>query len=143
MRLATVQSVDPVKRMIVLQVPGAPGERAYRAGPNVPDLGRLPPGTKVRVKVSEDLTVFVSNDGQLPGADGVPAVSASSAKVLSVDPSYRLLTLQYPDRQKQTFKVGREVQLAQMQAGDNVMIQTPEIVSLSVRKHWLAGVSMW
>ena len=156
-RLATVQSVDPVKRMIVLQVPGTgaaaavtgtavagtPGERAYRAGPNVPDLGHLPPGTKVRARVSENLTVYVSNDGRLPGAEGVPVVNTPSAKVLSVDPSYRLLTLQYPDRQVQTFKVGREVQLSQMQAGDAVMIQTPEIVSLSVGNHWLAGVPMW
>ena len=64
---------------------------------------------------------------------GVPEVSGSTARILSLDPSYRILTLQSPNGEAQTFKVGLDVQLGQMQAGDDVMIRAPQIVSLSMR----------
>ena len=134
MRRAVVQSVDPDTRMIVMQVPGTTGTQVYRAGPNVSDLDHLTPGARVAARVAEELTVYVSPDGRLPGDDGTTP-TGTHAKVLSVDPSYRLLTLQHADGRTQTFKVGLEVDLKQMQSGDAVMIQTPrEIVSLSVRK---------
>ena len=134
MRSAVVQSIDPDTRMIVMQVPGITGTQVYRAGPNVSDLDHLTPGTRVAARVAEELTVYVSPDGRLPGDDGTIPPGAH-AKVLSVDPSYRLLALQHADGRTQTFKVGPEVELKQMQSGDAVMIQTPrEIVSLSVRK---------
>jgi hypothetical protein len=136
-RRAVVQSVDPDTRMIVLQVRGTTGTQVYRAGANVSDLDHLTPGATVVARVAEELTVYVSPDGRLPGDDSTTP-TGTHWKVLSVDPSYRLLTLQDPDGRTQTFKVGLEVELKQMQSGDAVMIQTPrEIVSLSVRKRWL------
>jgi hypothetical protein len=72
--------------------------------------------------VTQELTVYISRDGRLPGSDSMPA-EAAKAKVLLVDRSYRLLSLQYPDGRTQTFKVGLDVKLAQMQPGDDVMIQ--------------------
>jgi hypothetical protein len=133
-RSAVVQSVDPGTRRVVMQVPGNTGTEIYRAGPNVSDLGHLTPGARVTARVAEELTVYVSPDGRLPGSDGTTP-AGTQAKVLSVDPSYRLLTLQHPDGRMQTFKVGLEVELKQMQSGDAVMIQSPrEIVSLSVHK---------
>ena len=132
-RLAVVQSVDAETRTVVIQIPGTPGVHTYRASPDVPDLARLHAGTKVRATVSEELTVYVSPDGRLPGAGGVPEVSGSTARILSLDPSYRVLTLQSPNGEAQTFKVGLDVQLGQMQAGDDVMIRAPQIVSLSMR----------
>ena len=56
---AIVQSVDAATRTIVMQVPGTPGARAYKAGLQVPDLGRLQAGTSVRAQVAEELTVYV------------------------------------------------------------------------------------
>jgi hypothetical protein len=56
-----------------------------------------------------------------------------TARILALDPSYRVLTLQNPDGQTEDFKVGLEVRLGEMQAGDQVLIQAPEIVSLDVR----------
>jgi len=132
---AVVQSVDAGTRTIVMQVPGTPGVRAYRASPGVPDLelGRLHQGTPVRALVSEQLTVYVSGDGKLPGASGEVAGTAATAKILSLDPSYRVLTLQSPDGGTHIIKVGLEMRLGQMQAGDDVLIQAPEILSLSLR----------
>jgi len=132
-RNAVVQSVDPDTRRVVMQVSGTPGTEVYRAGPNVSALDHLTPGAKVSARVAEQLTVYVSPDGRLPGDNGTTP-AGTQAKVLSVDPSYRLLTLQQADGRTQTFKVGLEVELKQMQSGDAVMIQAPrEIVSLSVR----------
>ena len=130
---ATVQSVDAQTRTIVLEVPGTPGLHSYRAGQQVSDLDRLRAGARVRATVSEELTVYVSSDGELPGTDGTPARKAPTARILSLDPSYRVMTLQKPDGQTEDFKVGLEVRLGQMQAGDQVLIQAPEIVSLSLR----------
>ena len=132
-RGAVVQSVDPGTRKVVLQVPGTPGTQEYRASPNVSGLDHLTPGARVTARVAEELTVYVAPDGQIPGDQG-KTPTGTPAKVLSVDPSYRLLALQHPDGRSQTYKVGLEVELQQMQSGDDVMIQTPrEIVSLSVR----------
>jgi hypothetical protein len=134
MRRAVVQSVDPDTRTVVMQIPGTPGTQAYRAGPNVSDLAHLTPGATVTAKVAEELTVYVAPDGGLPGDDG-KTLAGTPAKVLSVDSSYRLLTLQLPDGRAPTYKVGLEVELNQIQSGDAVMIQTPrELVSISVRR---------
>lgn len=133
LRHAIVQSVDAEKRTIVVQIPGTPGVHSYRAGLQVPDLNRLQAGARVRATVSEELTVYVSHDGRLPGSDGVPGGTESTAKILSLNPSYRVLTLQSRDGETQAFKVGLEVRLGQMQAGDEVLIRAPEIVSLAVR----------
>lgn len=133
LRRAIVQSVDAQTRTIVLEVPGTPGVHSYRASRQVSDLDRLHAGAMVRATVSEELTVYVSSDGGLPGTDGVPGGMEPTARILSLDPSYRVMTLQKPDGQTEDFKVGLEVRLGEMQAGDQVLIQAPEIVSLSVR----------
>jgi hypothetical protein len=131
-RLGVVQSVNAATRTVVMQVPGTPGVHTYTASQRVTDLGRLHEGTKVRATVSEELTVYVSSDGRPPGAD-VPEGMEPTARILSLDPSFRVLTLQNRDGGRETFKVGLDVRLDQMQAGDDVMIQTAEIVSLAAR----------
>jgi len=134
-RRAVVHSVDPQARTIVMQIPGTPGMHSYRAGPKVSGLDQLHAGAIVRATVSEELTVYVSSDGRLPGtpAGGAAGGTEPTARILSLDPSYRVLTLMSPDGATRTFKVGLEVRLGQMQAGDDVVIQAPEIVSLAAR----------
>ena len=70
------------------------------------------------------------HDGQLPDARGTVSVDA---RVLMVDPSYRLLTLQYPDGQKETFKVPLGTRLEQMEGGDSVVIRPLEVLALRRR----------
>jgi len=69
----------------------------------------------------------VLRDGQLPGAGAAPAVHA---RVLAVDPSYRLLKLQYPDGENETIKVPLGTKLEQMEAGDSVVIRPVEVIAL-------------
>jgi len=124
MRAATVQSAEPRERTIVLQAAGEASSRIYRADRKISGLDRIIPGATVQVSFLEELTICVG------------ATQAPTAKVLAVDPSYRLLTLQYPDGRNETLKVGLDVKLGLMQAGDDVTIQRLEVVALAVRKPW-------
>lgn len=131
---AIVRSVNPSARTIVLQVMGTASARTYRVGRAVAGFDRITPGEMAHAIVLERLTVYVSNG--LPAAEGAYDTVMSGTKVLSVDTSYRLLTLQYAAGQNETFKVGAEVDLKRMQAGDDVAIEPLEVVALAVRRPW-------
>lgn len=133
---AIVRSVDASARSIVLSTPGDSAAVSYRVGPEVRKLDRIKVGDRVRVTVAEELAVYVLRDGRLLGPGGVPVPEAiaSNARVLSVDPSYRLLTLKFPNGYTETLKVHRRVMLDEMGAGDAVVIRPVEIVALRVRK---------
>jgi len=127
-----VQAVDPGARTLVLGArEGA--TYTYRAGAQVDNLERIKAGDTVRATVAEELTVYVLRDGQLPGTDGTPRTISFDARVLLVDPSYRLLTLRYPDGRDETFKVALGVKLGEMEAGDAVVIRPLEVRSVQVR----------
>ncbi|HXW73414.1 MAG TPA: hypothetical protein VEK10_01260 [Steroidobacteraceae bacterium] len=129
---ATVQSVDPGARTLVL-APGQGATRTYKAGPQVQNLDRIKAGDTVRATVAEELTVYVLRGGQLSGAGGTHQTIASDARVLWVDPSYRLLILRYPDGRDETLKVPLGVKLGEMEAGDDVVIRPLELRSLQVQ----------
>jgi hypothetical protein len=100
----------------------------------VANIHQIRAGDKVQATVAQELTIYVLKNGQVPGTGGEPETLEAGAKVLSVDPSYRLLTLQYPNGQAQTFKVGLDVKLREMEPGDIVVIRTMELIALRVEK---------
>jgi hypothetical protein len=124
---AVVSSVDRSAGTVVLRSSGKPETSTYKLAPKVSGLDDIKAGDVVRATVTEDLTIYVLHDGQLPDARGTVSVDA---RVLMVDPSYRLLTLQYPDGQKETFKVPLGTRLEQMEAGDSVVIRPLEVLAL-------------
>jgi hypothetical protein len=121
---AVVSSVDRSAGTIVLRTPGKAETSTYRLGPKVSGLEDIKVGDVVQATVAEDLTVYLLRDGQLP--DGTVSVDA---RVLAVDPSYRLLRVQYPDGQNETFKVPLGTKLEQMESGDSVVIRR-EVLAL-------------
>jgi hypothetical protein len=127
---AVVESVDPAASTIVLRAPGTSVTSTYKVAPDVSNFRDIKPGELVEATVAEELSVYVLRDGRLPGAAGASEEIAVDARVLSVDPSYRLLRLQYPNGQNETFKVPLEVKLRQMTAGDSVVISSVEVVAL-------------
>lgn len=127
-----VQSTDGATRTIVLQISSTAAASAYKAAPEVENFDQIKAGDRVKARVTEELAIYVLRDGQLPGTGGAPETIATNAKVLSVDPSYRLLRVQHPHGLNETFKVGREVRLELMEAGDDVVIRPVE--ALRVRK---------
>jgi hypothetical protein len=124
---AVVSSLDRNSGTVVLRSTGKPETSTYKLAPKVSGLDDIKAGDVVQATVTEDLTIYVLHDGQLPDARGTVSVDA---RVLMVDPGYRLLTLQYPDGQKETFKVPLGTRLEQMEAGDSVVIRPLEVLAL-------------
>ena len=130
---AIVQALDATVRTIVL-MSGDGKTVTYSVSPSVANFDGIRSGDQVRATVAEELAIYVLRKGQLPHADGVPESITVNARVLLVDPSYRLLMLQYPDGRDETFKVGLDVKLEQMAAGDSVVIRPLEALALQVEK---------
>jgi hypothetical protein len=131
--LVTVQSIDAERRVIVLNF--SDGTTAtFKPGPQAANIHQIRAGDKVQATVAQELTIYVLKNGQVPGTDGKPEALEADAKVLRVDPSYRLLTLQFPNGQAQTFKVGLDVKLLEMEPGDIVVIRTLELIALRKEK---------
>jgi hypothetical protein len=130
---ATVESIDADRGVIALKF--ADGLAAtIKPPPGVADFSKIRAGDKGRARVAQELSVYVLIDGRLPGDDGKPKAVRTDAKVLQIDTAYRLLTLQYPNRQVEIFKVGLDAKLSAMEAGDSVTIETTELLALKVKK---------
>lgn len=123
---AVVAAIDRSAGTIVLRTHGMAETAKYRTGPKLADLTDIKAGDVVQVTVAEELAVYVLRDGELPGQGRM----AADARVLAVDPSYRLLRLQYPNGRSETLKVPIGTRLEQMSAGDSVVIEPIEVLAL-------------
>ena len=129
----TVQSVDAERQTVILNF--ADGMTStVSSGAAVANLSKIRAGDKIRATVAQELSVYVLKGGQLPGADGKLESIKSDAKILTIEPSYRLLTLQYPNRRVEILKVGLDADLHSMEAGDDVVIETTQLLALRVQK---------
>jgi hypothetical protein len=132
---ATVESVDRVARTLGLSGPGIP-VTVCRIGRGVRDWGDIRIGDRVRARIEEVLTVYLPPVNEA-GGPGVSVGSRSpDARVLVVDPSYRVLKVQYPNGGTEAFKVGLHMPMSDLEAGDFVAIRRAEVVELHVRRQW-------
>jgi hypothetical protein len=131
---ARVESLDRAARTVVLSVRGIPLP-ACKVGWSVHAWDEIRPGDEVRATIKEVLTLYVAaaNEGSGPGV-GTRSLRPD-ARVLVADPSYRLLTIQYPSGQTAAFKVGLHTRMNDIEAGDAVVIRRMEAVELRVRRH--------
>jgi hypothetical protein len=126
---AIVSALDRSAGTIVLRIAGRADTSTYKLGPRVSSLDGIGVGDVVQATVTEELTVYALRDGQLPGTGAITA----HARVLAVDPSYRLLKLQYADGANETLKVPLGTRLGQMEAGDSVVIRPVEVLAVRRR----------
>jgi Cu/Ag efflux protein CusF len=131
---AVVQSVDLDARAITVLSPEEARLVSYKVGSNVSILEHLKPGDRVQATIAEELTVYIRRDGHLQSASGSPHTVVSDAQVLSVDPSYRLVTLHFPDGHNEAFKVSLQVKLDEIETGDEVTIQPVEASAVRMKK---------
>ena len=124
----TVQAVDASQHSISLKL-ADDSLTNCKVGPQVKDFDKIQAGDKVKVTLAEELTVYVLKDGRLAD-ETIPF----NAKVQKVDPSYRLLTLQYPNGQTETFKVGLDAKVLEMQPGDDVVVKIVEAKAIRIEK---------
>lgn len=120
---ATVEAVDRAARTISLRVRGVK-LRACTVATGVRNWEEIRVGDQVHVTIKEELTVYVAAENRAP-----------DARVLAIEPSYRLLTVQYRDGQTETFKVGLHTRMGELEAGDAVAIRPIEALDLRLRRH--------
>jgi hypothetical protein len=129
---ATVQALDSAQGTITLALPSG-GTATYKVGPKVKHFDQVQAGDQVEATVTEELAVYLLADGKLP--DGSTAESLGvNARVQQVDPSYRLLTLQYPNGQTDTVKPPIGTLMQQMAPGDSVVVRPGELKAISIEK---------
>lgn len=131
---ATVESVDPAARTIALRVRGGTLP-ACKIGRGVRNWRGIRAGDQIRATVREVLTVYVApaDENSSPNA-GVPSRSPQ-ARVLVVDPSYRVLTVQYANGATEALKIRLHTRMEGIEAGDSVAIRPVEVIGLRVRRH--------
>jgi hypothetical protein len=125
---ATVQAIDAGQRTITFKF-SDDTVTTCKVGPQVKNFDKIQTGDKVKVTLAKELAVYLLKDGRL-GDAAVPF----NARVQSVDPSYRLLTLQYTDGKTETFKVGLNAKLLEMAPGDAVVVRVTEATAIHIKK---------
>lgn len=120
---ARVEAVDAAAQTLTLSVPGF-SVSTYKIGPGVLNWGRIESGDRVRATIAQSVTVYVP-----PGLRH----RSPDARVLAVDASYRLLTVQYPNGGTETFKTGLHTRMNGIEAGDSIVIRPIEVIEIHVR----------
>ena len=130
---ATVQTVDAGARALTLKLSDGTLVTCT-VSPQVKNFDQIKAGEQVKVTLAEKLAVYVLKDGRLPGAGGTEEAIPVIARVQVVDPSYRLLTLQYLNGQTEVMKASLDAKLMEMQPGDSVALQSAEAVAVHIEK---------
>lgn len=124
-----MQAINSDKRHLELLAPGElrPVQSAARLDDTA--LERLQVGDTLRAILQRELTIFVSADRtlQLPGAG---RLIVGGARVLQVDPSYRVLTLEFSDGRREVYKVERGTAFGPIEPGDDVAFRTINVIEL-------------
>jgi Cu/Ag efflux protein CusF len=143
----TIQSVDPATRTVVLMHSDGTTS-SYVCGSDVRNFDQIKVGDQVTATVAESVAIVLVKGGMAPAA-GTTSVMVRAplgakpsgkmvdtigftAKVISVDDSTRMVTLQTPDGQNQTVKVGPNVDLSNVNPGDDVGVQITRAFAIAV-----------
>ncbi len=130
---ATVQSVEASQRVLNLKL--ADGTAiTCTVNPAVKNFDQVQAGDQIKVTLDLKLAVYVLQDGRLPGAGGKEEVIPFIAKVQTVDPSYRLLKVQFSNGQTAELKASLDAKLEEMQPGDAVVLQHAEATAIHIEK---------
>jgi hypothetical protein len=151
---ATVESVDPATRQVVLKREDGV-TTTIKAGANVVNFDQIKAGDQVKAVATGEYAIFLVANGPPPSAgEGVVVTGAAkgkvpagtllatqdfTARVIKVDRSYRLLTLEYADGKTRTFKVPMPFTLEHVTEGDSVIVRTTVQVALRLKKHESSG----
>jgi hypothetical protein len=131
----TVEALDATQRTISLKHSDG-STKTFNVGATVNNLDQVKVGDVVKATVKAELSVYILENGRLPNPDGTsrPKTINFNAKVLTVDPSYRLLTLQFNNGYNLTIKTGLNVQLEKMAPGDDVVMRSNEVTAIEIKK---------
>lgn len=146
---ATVESIDYASRSVTFRGPnGATG--TYRCGNEVRNFGKIKVGDQVRTTLLESMAVFVGPADVKPSIGNIQTVALApkgakpsmvvantaqaTVRIKAVDTANRTVTLLGVADVPRTLTVGPNVDLANLKAGDNVMIRYTEAMAIVVEK---------
>jgi hypothetical protein len=146
---ATVDSINATNREVVLRREDG-SLTSYICGPDVRNFDQNEVGDRVSVTLADELAVALV-EGSLPPASVQSTVVVRApvgakpggkvmdtvgftARVVTVDYSQRLVTLLMPDGRNKTVKVGPDINLANVNPGDNVGVRLTRAMILTVGK---------
>jgi len=144
-----VTAVDPANRTVTL-TNDAGETNTYQLGKNVRNFDQIKVGDQVKATLLESVAVAVTKSSAAPdtGARSVVAVAPKgampgvimaktrqiTAKIVSVDPQARTVTVEGPIGGKPTIKVGPNVNLGELHAGDDVTLRVTDAFAIHVEK---------
>ena len=144
-----VGEIDPASRKVTLVAPDGT-RNTFTALPSDRTFDQLEVGEQVQATVTRQLVVFLRRNGaalnSVPMIDAglAPDITGSDvlksdtvqrvAKVGAIDRKHHQATLDFMDGTSQRFHVRRDVNLEQVQPGEQVVIRTTSAVVLTVEK---------
>ena len=148
-KTAKVTAVDPAKRTVTLVNPDGI-TNTYELGKNVRNFDQIKVGDEVKATLLEAVAVAVSKSSAPPDASGRDLVAVApkgampgvimaktrqiSAKIVSVDPQARTVTVEGPAGGTPTIRVGPNVNINELQKGDDVTLRVTAALALRVEK---------
>jgi hypothetical protein len=131
----TVIALDAGQRTITLKRDDGT-TKTFTVGETVKNLDQVKVGDTIKAAVKAELSVYILDNGRLPKADGTshPKTINFNAKVLEVDPSYRILTLQFSNGHILSIKAALNVMLEKMAPGDDVVMRSSEVTAITIKK---------
>lgn len=132
----TVTAIDFNQRMITLKQNNDDSTKIFNVSGAVENFDQVKVGDIIKATVKAELSVYILDHGRLLNADGTsrPKTINFNAKVLQVNSSYRLLTLQFTNGHTMTIKVGLNVMLEKMAPGDDVVMRSHEVTAIEIKK---------
>jgi hypothetical protein len=144
-----VTAVDSAKRTVTLT--NEAGENnTYKLGKDVRNFDQIKVGDTVKATLLESVAVAVSKSSAAAVAGGRDLVAVApkgampgvvmakmrqiTAKIVSVDPQARTVTVEGPMGGKPTIKVGPKVNLNELQNGDDVTLRVTDALAIRVEK---------
>lgn len=147
---ATVTAIDSQKRAITLKGPEG-ATKTFTVGNEVRNFDQIKPGDKVKIESIEETALFVRKASEPPDAAEATMVSVApkgkkpglvtvntveiSADVKAIDYQKRTVTLQGPQGNLATYKVGPSVKrFNAVKKGDQVVLRVTEALAIVVTK---------
>jgi hypothetical protein len=130
---ATVSAVDNTQHTIQIKL--ADGTMISCTGSaDVSDFSQVKPGDQIKVDLAADFTVYLLKGDMLPMANGKDETVSFTARIQTVDPSYRLAVVQFVNGQTKEFKFDLDAKMLEMAPGDAVVMQNATVKSLDIEK---------
>jgi translation initiation factor IF-1 len=146
---ATVLAINFPSRTLTLVMPNG-SKNTYKISDNVKNFDQIEVGDKVNATLVEAVAIYLGGPGAAPSAGDVKTVSLApkgakpgvieadtqevTAKVVSVDPKERKVTLQTADGENRAVKVSKSVDLSKVKTGDQVTVRVTDALALVVEK---------